>query len=62
MTPVFILSEGFLANGSEPWPVPRVDELPRIEQLREVYRKDPRAACEELDFYRRSISKAVGFE
>jgi len=27
MTPVFILSEGFLANGSEPWCIPSVSEL-----------------------------------
>jgi 2-oxoglutarate/2-oxoacid ferredoxin oxidoreductase subunit alpha len=29
-TPVFILSDGYLANGAEPWPVPEVDELPDI--------------------------------
>ena len=27
MTPVFILSEGFLANGSEPWRIPSIKEL-----------------------------------
>lgn len=27
-TPVFLLSDGYLANGSEPWQVPTVDELP----------------------------------
>ena len=27
MTPVFILSEGFLANGSEPWRIPSISEL-----------------------------------
>src|SRR5205823_6686913 len=26
-TPVFLLSDGYLANGSEPWQVPSVDEL-----------------------------------
>jgi 2-oxoglutarate ferredoxin oxidoreductase subunit alpha len=30
MTPVFILSDGYLANGAEPWPIPKIDELPRI--------------------------------
>nr|WP_234322667.1 2-oxoacid:acceptor oxidoreductase subunit alpha [Streptomyces sp. NRRL S-350] len=30
-TPVFLLSDGYLANGSEPWRIPAVDELPRIE-------------------------------
>ncbi len=31
MTPVIVLTDGYLANGSEPWRVPRVDDLPRIE-------------------------------
>jgi 2-oxoglutarate ferredoxin oxidoreductase subunit alpha len=26
-----LLSDGYLANGSEPWRIPEVDELPRIE-------------------------------
>lgn len=30
-TPVFLLSDGYLANGSEPWRVPAVDELPVID-------------------------------
>ncbi|MER5865875.1 2-oxoacid:acceptor oxidoreductase subunit alpha [Kitasatospora sp. NPDC002040] len=30
-TPVFLLSDGYLANGSEPWRIPAVDELPVIE-------------------------------
>jgi 2-oxoglutarate ferredoxin oxidoreductase subunit alpha len=29
-TPVVILSDGYLANGSEPWRVPSVDALPRL--------------------------------
>ena len=29
-TPVFLLSDGYLANGSEPWTVPSVDELPDL--------------------------------
>jgi 2-oxoglutarate ferredoxin oxidoreductase subunit alpha len=29
-TPVFLLSDGYLANGSEPWHVPNVDELPDL--------------------------------
>ena len=29
-TPVVILSDGYLANGSEPWRVPAVDALPRL--------------------------------
>jgi 2-oxoglutarate ferredoxin oxidoreductase subunit alpha len=30
MTPVFLLSDGYLANGAEPWLIPRVESLPRI--------------------------------
>ena len=30
MTPVFLLTEGYLANGSEPWKIPDVDSLPEI--------------------------------
>jgi 2-oxoglutarate ferredoxin oxidoreductase subunit alpha len=29
-TPVFLLSDGYLANGSEPWRVPALDELPDL--------------------------------
>ncbi|MFE7465727.1 2-oxoacid:acceptor oxidoreductase subunit alpha [Streptomyces sp. NPDC057499] len=29
-TPVFLLSDGYLANGSEPWQVPEVGELPDL--------------------------------
>ena len=36
-TPVIILSDGYLANGSEPWRIPVLDELPAI---------DPRFATE----------------
>ena len=30
-TPVMLLSDGYLANGSEPWAIPAVDELPEID-------------------------------
>ncbi|MFE2513893.1 2-oxoacid:acceptor oxidoreductase subunit alpha [Streptomyces mirabilis] len=29
-TPVLLLSDGYLANGSEPWRIPEVDELPDL--------------------------------
>ncbi|MFJ8537485.1 2-oxoacid:acceptor oxidoreductase subunit alpha [Streptomyces sp. NPDC093591] len=29
-TPVMLLSDGYLANGSEPWRIPEVDELPDL--------------------------------
>jgi len=30
-TPVFVLSDGYLANGSEPWLIPDVAKLPQID-------------------------------
>ncbi|MGI9157136.1 MAG: 2-oxoacid:acceptor oxidoreductase subunit alpha, partial [Marmoricola sp.] len=30
-TPVMLLSDGMLANGSEPWRIPEISELPRID-------------------------------
>ena len=43
-TPVVLLSDGYLANGSEPWQVPSVDELPdlRVEFAREPNGADGR--------------------
>jgi 2-oxoglutarate ferredoxin oxidoreductase subunit alpha len=31
MIPVIILSDGYIANGSEPWRIPRMDSLPKIQ-------------------------------
>jgi 2-oxoglutarate/2-oxoacid ferredoxin oxidoreductase subunit alpha len=31
MSPVFYLSDGYLANGAEPWALPEMQELPQIE-------------------------------
>ena len=38
MVPVVVLSDGYLANGSEPWKLPKVEELP---DLRIEFRTDP---------------------
>lgn len=38
MTPVFVLSDGYLAQGTEPWLVPTLDELPEFEF---EFAKDP---------------------
>ena len=38
MTPVFYLSDGYLANGAEPWKIPLVKDLPNIEVH---FRTDP---------------------
>lgn len=37
MTPVILLTDGYLANGSEPWRIPNIDELPEINV---AYRKE----------------------
>jgi 2-oxoglutarate ferredoxin oxidoreductase subunit alpha len=31
MTPVLYLSDGYLANGSEPWRIPKIEDLPKID-------------------------------
>jgi 2-oxoglutarate ferredoxin oxidoreductase subunit alpha len=51
MTPVVLLSDGYIANGAEPWRVPSSDDLPPIEAKKappstngekfQPYRRDP---------------------
>jgi len=38
MTPVILLSDGYIANGSEPWPLPNLAALPRFDV---IHRTDP---------------------
>jgi len=38
MCPVFLLTDGYLANGAEPWPIPDVSKLPKIDVK---FRTDP---------------------
>ncbi|MFQ5650214.1 MAG: 2-oxoacid:acceptor oxidoreductase subunit alpha [bacterium] len=40
MTPVIFLSDGYLANGAEPWPVPNAETLPAIPVS---FAKDPQS-------------------
>ena len=40
MTPVFILSDGYIANGSEPWKIPDVDSLEPIPISHPAARKE----------------------
>ena len=46
MTPVLVLSDGYLANGAEPWKIPDIDELPALEIRHATeggaYDRDPR--------------------
>lgn len=39
MVPVILLSDGYIANGSEPWPLPNLSSLPRFDV---PYRTDPK--------------------
>jgi len=39
MTPVIVLSEGFLVNSSEPWKLPDIDSIP---DMKAPYRTDPK--------------------
>jgi 2-oxoglutarate ferredoxin oxidoreductase subunit alpha len=43
-TPVFLLSDGYLANGSEPWRIPEVGDLP---DLRVHFAKEPNHKLED---------------
>jgi 2-oxoglutarate ferredoxin oxidoreductase subunit alpha len=49
MVPVILLSDGYIANGSEPWPLPNLASLPRFDVIHRtdpngyfVYERDPR--------------------
>jgi 2-oxoglutarate ferredoxin oxidoreductase subunit alpha len=42
MTPVVLLSDGYIANGSEPWMVPQFDKLPKIVVNHPTQPNDPR--------------------
>jgi 2-oxoglutarate/2-oxoacid ferredoxin oxidoreductase subunit alpha len=49
MTPVVLLSDGYIANGAEPWKLPDVDAIPKIPvsfktnpEGYEVYARDPK--------------------
>jgi 2-oxoglutarate/2-oxoacid ferredoxin oxidoreductase subunit alpha len=32
-TPVYLLSDAYLANGAEPWPIPDLDEIPELDPV-----------------------------
>ncbi|SDI65729.1 2-oxoacid:acceptor oxidoreductase subunit alpha [Nonomuraea jiangxiensis] len=49
-TPVMLLSDGYLANGSEPWRLPEVSELPDISQ---TFATEPNGADGEYLPYKR---------
>jgi 2-oxoglutarate ferredoxin oxidoreductase subunit alpha len=55
MTPVILLTDGYLANGTEPWKIPAMSDLPEI--------KPPFAAKSELPYfpYKRDTEKLSRF-
>ena len=64
MIPVVLLTDGFLGNGSEPWRVPTMDELPPITprkatnpELFKPYNRDPQTLAREW-----AIPGMEGFE
>ncbi|HET6556402.1 MAG TPA: 2-oxoacid:acceptor oxidoreductase subunit alpha [Prolixibacteraceae bacterium] len=64
MVPVVLLTDGFLGNGSEPWRVPSMDELPSITprkasnpELFKAYNRDPETLAREW-----AIPGMEGFE
>ena len=64
MVPVVLLTDGFLGNGSEPWRVPTMDELPPITprkatnaELFKPYSRDPETLAREW-----AIPGMEGFE
>lgn len=50
MTPVMVLSDGYIANGSEPWLIPDVNNLPKIKI---VHPEGPMPAGEKFMPYKR---------
>lgn len=40
MTPVVFISEGYLANSAEPWKLPEIDQLPKIQITHPTANKD----------------------
>jgi 2-oxoglutarate ferredoxin oxidoreductase subunit alpha len=41
MTPVFFMSDGYLANSSEPWKLPKLSDLPKIQVLHPTKSEGP---------------------
>ncbi len=41
MTPVLLLTDGFIANGSEPWRIPKMKDLPAIKPPKAVKTDEP---------------------
>ncbi len=42
MTPVFLLSDGYIGNGSEPWMIPSIESLPKFDIRHPTEKNDER--------------------
>ena len=40
MTPVILLTDGYIANGTEPWRIPSVESFPKLMLNSELKKKD----------------------
>jgi 2-oxoglutarate ferredoxin oxidoreductase subunit alpha len=63
-TPVFLLTDGYIANGSEPWKIPNVDDIPEIKvelasdpENYMPYKRDPETLARKL-----ALPGMAGFE
>jgi 2-oxoglutarate ferredoxin oxidoreductase subunit alpha len=56
-TPVFVLSDGYLANGAEPWRIPDVDDLPDLSPAVQ-FASDPNDGDQFLPFRRDTATLA----
>jgi 2-oxoglutarate ferredoxin oxidoreductase subunit alpha len=56
-TPVLLLSDGYLANGAEPWRIPNVEDLPDLSKLVQ-FQREPNHGGEYWPFVRDEITLA----
>ena len=54
-TPVFLISDGYIANGAEPWKIPKLDDIPEIEvhyatdaENYMPYKRDPKTLARQM--------------
>ncbi len=52
MTPVFFLSDGYIANGSEPWKFPKAKDLPAIKSIEWDQKEEYQPYLRNLDLVR----------
>ena len=59
MTPVMVLTDGYLANGSEPWQIPKLSDLPEIKV--KFANKSSKVDDQYMPYLReKNIGKAMG--